>query len=277
MVVTDHSLTVEFVYEAAIASSVDVDSVVSSMDTSTARLVGSDMMDCEVLRRKLQAVATVENASGCRPQVEGVDPSPQDSITGNACTYFTAQDGNLPSDADCHVIHGLMTLYFSEEPTEESSRMAQQALEASFNEDDPSPFLASSGSNYGVKDVEAVRYMYEGAPVVEPLAPDKAIEGNYEDKSLSSGWIGGISMIAIGAVAILALALVFLRKRQRDIQQESYSMFDEDELKNEEDDSQNETKDWTVMIDDETIGKDWDMNIDDLEIEIDHENISSSS
>jgi hypothetical protein len=277
VVVTDHSLTVEFVYEAVIASSVDVDSVVSSMDTTTARLVGSDMMDCEVLRRKLQAVTTVENASGGRPQVEGVDPSPQDSVTGNACTYFTTQDGNLPSDADCHVIHGLMTLYFNEEPTEESSRMAQQALEASFNEDDPSPFLASSGSNYGVKDVEAVRYMYEGAPVVEPLAPDKAIEGNYEDKSLSSGWIGGISMIAIGAVAILALALVFLRKRQRDIQQESYSMFDEDELKNEEDDSQNETKDWTVMIDDETIGKDWDMNIDDLEIEIDHENISSSS
>ncbi len=164
---------------------------------------------------------------------------PRDIVTNMACTYFTADNPETPSNSSCYVVQELMTLYLRESSaltsTLQSYSEALKMILDAMNKDDPSPFFEESGDQYSVHDIKGVRYLKgtpdEGGIVLidnssnqDSDSTGKDVDGaedtanNATDacsaKSLSTL---GVFLVAIGEVAIIGTvvtATLLLNKRK---------------------------------------------------------------
>lgn len=176
-------------------------------------------------------------------------------LSGEECTYF-AGDAAI-EEAACHVVHGGITLYlgahdwgtgrtrtlsastadpeedFEEEITAEALDVIREAMNAG---EDASPFLErSADDDYAVAGLVGVRYItgstHGGAEVAGESGGGAgtvgaATVGADAVKSSHMDTVG-ISLLAVGLTALvaLALALAVARRRPRD---DSYSAFHDD-------------------------------------------------
>eukprot|EP00804_Cyclotella_cryptica_P002327 CCRYP_004057-RA/>CCRYP_004057-RA protein AED:0.05 eAED:0.05 QI:264/1/1/1/0.5/0.33/3/343/594 len=216
---TNNPLDVEFTYEVAVKQDFNVNEIIDSMDTRLAQDVGREMIDCNGIRQRMRVLQR-------NNEVQGIDPNPPDAVTGESCTYFTAEDGTLPANSECHVVHGLMTLYLNDTDDGTTAQNVQRYLEKLLNTEGYQ-FLDS------IQGLEGVHYDYEGAPVANPEAGiDRAVGGTEESQSeqvRSSGWIAGVVLVSIGSIALVAFGLIFLRKKKKEKDQESFQMFEDDQ------------------------------------------------
>jgi len=253
---------VNFVYEIALDSNFDVDEVNEDMEKNMARLVGQELIKCDSsLRRQLEGVSYHQQHNGHRHLlVDGIDSTPPDIVTQKTCTYYTADNPTTPSNSDCYVIQGLMTLYLRENTalssTSQSSSKALKALLTAMNKDDPSPFLEDSGDDeFSVSGVKGVRYIRgtpdEGGMMLIDNSGNQGV-GNVDGSSGGGGGIDGakdatedgnddssidvlspvgITLIAVGALGIIAVAFVAARNvRKRKLPEISpYAEFYDDE------------------------------------------------
>ena len=253
---------VNFVYEIALDSNLDVDEVNENMEKNMARLVGRELIKCE--RRHLEVVSHHQQHGHRHLRVDGIDSTPPDIVTQKTCTYYTADNPNTPSNSDCYVIQGLMTLYLRENTalssTSQSSSKALKALLTAMNKDDPSPFLEDSGDDeFSVSGVKGVRYIRgtpdEGGMMLIDNSGNQGVGNVDEDYDGSSGGGGGIdgakdatedgnddssievlspvgiTLIAVGALGIIAVALVAARnvRKQKLPEISPYAEFYDDE------------------------------------------------
>jgi len=199
-----------------------------------ARLVGRDLIDCEVPDRRLEVDSL---RHGRHLLVDGIDSAPSDIVTQKTCTYYTSDNPATPPNSDCYVIQGLMTLYLREytalSSTSESSSKALKTLLRAMNKVDPSPFLEYSEGRFGVAGVRGVRYV-RGTPddgglvLIDNSGNDGveggvvgAIENRDEIARVDAGADAdalspvGISLIAIGAVGVALVAVRVARGKGR--------------------------------------------------------------
>ena len=84
-----------------------------------------------------------------------------DVVTNEACTYYSADNPDTPTDSRYYVVQGHMTLYLRENTAlssaSESSGRALKLLQTAMNKDTPSPFLGDAG-DLGAYGVLGVRY-----------------------------------------------------------------------------------------------------------------------
>ena len=79
-----------------------------------------------------------------------------DVVTNEACTYYSADNPDTPTDSRYYVVQGHMTLYLRENTalssTSESSGRALKLLQTAINKDTPSSFLGDAGDlgTYGI-------------------------------------------------------------------------------------------------------------------------------
>mmetsp|Transcript_18801 Transcript_18801/g.33764 ORF Transcript_18801/g.33764 Transcript_18801/m.33764 type:complete len:641 (+) Transcript_18801:422-2344(+) len=258
---------VDFLYEVAIDENVDLDEVSDGLEESMARLVGRDLIKCELLddrRRRLEGgTSTVlgryygNNHHQRHLLVDGIDPAPPDIVTQRTCTYYTSDNPATPPNSYCYVVQGLMTLYLRENSslssTSESSTKALKALLTAMNEEDPSPF-AEGGDRFGVAGIKGLRYVQgtpdeggmnlidnsggDGMSEVTGNVPDtsgiaQALESQNSDSDVDDLSPVGIILIALGSVGIIGVALVAARsvRRQRKdpMEIEQYAEFSDGE------------------------------------------------
>ena len=246
---------VNFVYEVAVDKSVDVGEVNSEMEKNMARLVGRNLIKCELLRR-LEQQHQQQQQHSRHLVVDGIESSPPDIVTKKTCSYFTLDNPETPPDSDCYVIQGLMTLYLRENTalssTSESSSKALRTLMKAMNTATQSPFVDHSDggdedeTRFRTEGVRAVRFI-EGTPDDGGLllidnngnqgvgdngaAGIKAENDTGDDTPLSPV---GIGLIAAGIVGIIAVALVAARNARKRKKQdrgtiEAYAEFYDDE------------------------------------------------
>lgn len=237
---------VNFVYEVAIDSTNggSIDEVNNDMENKLAKLVGRELIKCELddvddilkrNRRRLPYNNAIEQHQHQQQHrhllVDGVNPTPKDIVlTQQTCTYYTTDNSETPSNSNCYVIQGFMTLYLRENypqsSTLQSSQLALRTLLNSMNTDDPSPFLEDSGDeDVSVDGVVGVRYI-KGTPDAGgiKLIDNKGgsgVNGNVDGLAeggddTSSGMLDplspvGITLIVLGSVGIIAVALVAAR------------------------------------------------------------------
>mmetsp|Transcript_18401 Transcript_18401/g.39792 ORF Transcript_18401/g.39792 Transcript_18401/m.39792 type:complete len:782 (-) Transcript_18401:73-2418(-) len=246
--------TVNFLYEVAIddAAGVSVSEVNDGMEQNMAKLVGRELIKCELLRRLgVSHVVASSNQHQHHQRhllVDGVDSMPQDIITQKTCTYYTGDNPETPTNSNCHVIQGFMTLYLRENSvlssTLTSSSRALKALLTAMNRDDPSPFVEFSGDEeFSVSGVKGVRYIKgtpdEGGILLIDNSGNGGVgtgdgvgsaKGGNNDATSDTDTLSpvGIALIAIGAAGILAVALVAARNKRK--QSDSpYAEFYDDE------------------------------------------------
>ena len=244
---TEIPAKVQFVYEAAIDREYDdsngVETLREVLENAMARFVGKALIRCDVWRKlgRTQPLRAL--------LVDGIDPNPQDIITRNACTYYTADSDVMPLNTNCYVIQGFMTLYLRDRSAftsnVESSSKALKTLLTAFNVDDPSPFLEGQG-NYGVQGLRGIRYIRgtpdQGSPIIDNTGDgggspptltgqaktEEAIDVPDED-SLSPI---GISLVFVGGIIVVALALTATLKRTRSRKRPYAEFYDDDDLEN---------------------------------------------
>eukprot|EP01082_Thalassiosira_pseudonana_P009262 g8357.t1 g8357 contig29:336166-338606(-) len=233
---TDISTKVQFTYEVAIDTTADVTAVANAMEINTAKYVGQELIHCEMVR-KLEAITTTVHRK-LASQVDGIDPSPQDIVTENTCSYYTADNAATPANTNCYVIQGFMTLYLREDSVQtshlESSNAALKSLLVAFNVNDPSPFLevdGGDGNGGGNPD----------ADVSGAISGNESVATDVKDPLSPLG----IALISVGSVALIALALVASTKKRKQVRQRSYAEFDEDN-------ADDLDKDWAGDIDADT-------------------------
>ncbi|KAL7540502.1 hypothetical protein ACHAXR_010169 [Thalassiosira sp. AJA248-18] len=230
---------VNFVYEVALDDGiVDATEVTDGMEKNMARLVGRDLIKCDLdLLRNRQlldsATATDGHQSRRHLVVDGIDPAPPDIVlTQRTCSYYTADNPETPTNTNCYVIQGLMTLYLRENTalssTSESSSKALKTLLEAMNNDDPSPFVDYSGNgDYSTDGVKAVRYMKgtpdEGGMVLIDNSGNQGVGNGGAAGATTANTDGddgnlspvGIALIALGAVGIILVALVAARSTRK--------------------------------------------------------------
>ena len=246
----------------AIDTTADVTAVANAMEVNTAKYVGQELIHCEMVR-KLKAITTTVHRK-LASQVDGIDPSPQDIVTENTCSYYTADNAATPANTNCYVIQGFMTLYLREDSVQtshlESSNAALKSLLVAFNVNDPSPFLEVDGGEFSVDGLMGVRYL-RGTPDAGSTNIDNSGNGGGNPDADVSGAISGnesvatdvkdplsplgIALISVGSVALIALALVASTKKRKQVRQRSYAEFDEDN-------ADDLDKDWAGDIDADT-------------------------
>ncbi|KAL9187491.1 hypothetical protein ACHAXT_001594 [Thalassiosira profunda] len=213
------SAELTYTYEAAVSSEGTAAGVAGDMENSLALFTASDLLGCDDRRRLLrQEIERMLNGQ----VVVGVKTEPVDRVTGGECQYMS----EIPAGATCNVIEGGMTLCFSSDEVErrklgkeESTADALDAIMTAMNQDN-SPFLESSGPPYGVDGLVGVQYVTgttnDGAPIPEdPLPPSGGTKPDDEVVQTSRMSAGGAAGIAIGLVALIALAMAMLLVRKR--------------------------------------------------------------
>ncbi|KAL7463360.1 hypothetical protein ACHAXS_003735 [Conticribra weissflogii] len=252
--VTSIPAKVQYVYEmvADAGSNATAEELSRLLEISMARYVADKLIDCEPWRRRRRrrraAQVLVASSSSHPPSrrlmVDGVDPQPDDIVTPNTCTYFTADVA--PPNTACRVVNAFLTLYLRENHAAtshlQSSTDALRTLLTAMNVDEPSPFVEGRG-RYAVDGIVAVRYVRgtpdegqdkidntgngEGSPdltagVVGAIESEE-VEGDDAD-GLSSL---GIALLSVGTVLLVGVALVATRKRKR-VRERSYAEFYDD-------------------------------------------------
>lgn len=258
---TSISASVNFMYEVSVSEDSNLTSIIESMENNMARMVGGELIQCESnSTRNLREHRQQQRRRRRHLLVDGIDKMPQDIVTEMACTYFTPDSNETPSNSSCYVIQGLMTLYLREDSAltsalQSSSEALKTILDA-MNKDDPSPFLENSGDGLlSVNGVKGVRYIKgtpdEGGIVLIDNSGnqdsdedgddvDGAKEEGEELNSNEARSAGeslstlGISLVAIGAAAVigtLVAATVLLNKRKRSARgiDSKYAEFSDDE------------------------------------------------
>ena len=214
---------VSFLYELYIDSSFDVSTVIGEVERQNLRMLGDELIRCD---------DSVRNNRRLESLVDGIDSSPSDTVTEEACTAFISDD-----TAICHVIRGELTLYLREDSVhssaEQSSTKALKLLMTEYNRDD-SPFV---DGDYAVDGLKGIRYI-SGSPDQElgmghgnnvptvNVGAAAVAEENEEPKNLSGV---GIALVSIGSVAILSLALLAAKRSRVSNQQETYAEFYDDQ------------------------------------------------
>ncbi|KAL3782871.1 hypothetical protein HJC23_008865 [Cyclotella cryptica] len=233
--VTSLSARVSFVYEISTDSTYNVSSIVNQLDQKTARLVGSDLIHCELLRTRAR-----RNQRRLESNVDGIDPLPLDVPTDASCTYFNSTDASM----SCTTIQGQMTLYLRQNSAEssalESSSRALKILMQNLNMEN-SPFLAASQNDqYSVDGVLGIRYI-SGTPDQQIY-----IDNNGNGDTLNAGGATeetenqaqevknlsglGIALVSVGSVLLLTLLLVATTRNKRGGEgQETYAEFFDDD------------------------------------------------
>jgi len=265
--VTSIPAAIDLEYEVSIDELADIDIVNERMENVMAKLIGETLINCGQLSSDSEQVVGEDGAvrrtrrrrslTSRHLLVDGIDPSPQDIIlTKKTCSYYTADNTDTPSNTKCYVIKSLSKLYLREDNAQSSpyhsSQQALRILLDAMNSPSPSPFLESSGDReYSVEGVKGVRYIMgtpdEGGVLLidnsggSGLNNGDGIDGAQEadtnsdgDGSLDPLSPVGITLIVLGCVGILAIALVAgrnIRKRKDNGQKKSlqYAEFYDDE------------------------------------------------
>lgn len=112
-----------------------------------------------------------------------------------------------------------MTLYLNGTDDGNTAKKIQSFLEHSLNMEEDQ--LLNS-----IQGLEGVHYDYEGVSVTNPEAGiDRAvgqIDGGQSEQVSSISWIAGIALISVGSIALFAFALLFVRKKRREKDHESF-------------------------------------------------------
>ena len=267
--VTSIPAAIDLEYEISIDESTEIDIVNEQMERVMAKLIGETLINCGQLSSDSEQVGVNDDGAVRRARrtrslltsrhllVDGIDPSPKDIIlTKKTCSYYTADNTDTPSNSKCYVIKSLSKLYLREDNAQSSplhsSQQALRILLDAMNSPSPSPFLESSGDgDYSVEGVKEVRYIMgtpdEGGVLLidnsggSGLNNGEGIDGAQEadtnsdkDGSLDPLSPVGITLIVLGCVGILAIALVAGRnicKRKDNGQKKSlqYAEFYDDE------------------------------------------------
>lgn len=265
--VTSIPAAIDLEYEVSIDEFASIDIVNERMESAMAKLIGETLINCGQLSSDSNQVAddgairrtrhTRSLLTSRHLLVDGIDPSPQDIIlTKKTCSYYTADNTDTPSNSKCYVIKSLSKLYLREDNAQSSplhsSQQALRILLDAMNSPSPSPFLESSGDReYSVEGVKGVRYIMgtpdEGGVLLidnsggSGLNNGEGIDGAQEADTKSDGDGSldplspvGITLIVLGCVGILAIALVAgrnIRKRKDNGQKKSlqYAEFYDDE------------------------------------------------
>ena len=224
---------VSFVYELYIDSNANVTTVMEEVERQNVQMLGDNLIQCDDqsssirknIRRHLE-----------ESLVDGIDPSPSDAITEEACTAFVSDE-----TATCYVISGGLTLYLRENSVhssaEQSSTRALKLLMTEYNRED-SPFVDNNNDGeYAVDGLRGIRYI-SGSPDQElgrghgnnvptvNVGAAAVSDENEESKSLSGV---GIALVSIGSVAILSLALLAAKRSRGSDQSETYAEFYDDQ------------------------------------------------
>ncbi|KAL7485627.1 hypothetical protein ACHAW6_013579 [Cyclotella cf. meneghiniana] len=243
---TSLSARVSFLYEISVHSTYNVSAIIQQLDNNSARLVGSELIHCELMRRE-RAQRRLES------NVDGIDPLPIDAATGAACTYFSSNE----SGTSCHAIQGRMTLYLRQNaPSSSALQSSSQALKILmqyFNMQN-SPFLADSDNDeYRVDGLIGIRYI-SGTPDEQIYIDNNGNGGTLnaggasqevknESQEVKNLSVLGVAMVTVGSVLLLSLLVVTAMRNKRDgNSQETYAEFNDDE---------------------NDLNKDWDRNEDD--------------
>lgn len=225
---TENPVEIEFSYEIAVNQGVVVDEIVQTMDEKLEKHVGQEVLDCDGLKGGRSLEQSIVN---------GIENS-HDFVTGQQCTYFTAEAGTLPAGTECHVVNGLMTLYLNGTERGTISEEVHALLEVALNKDAGEYLDAIQG-------LEGLHY--SGEPSAEPVSL-RSTGYNEESEILSPIWIGGIAMISASAIAVLA-GIIFMVRRKRATQApETFDKLQDDHSFDSTKDETAETRDFFVDI-----------------------------
>ena len=233
--VSDNSLDVGFTYEVIVHKNFSVDEVVQSMDVMLEQQVAEEMIDCrgfEQRGRLLQDDRVVNSG------VLGVENIP-DFTTDDVCT----DKGTLPGapDTACHVVYGSMKLYVRNSTNkDETEATVQTYIDNEMN-------LNRRQYSDAIDGLYGVSYEYAGAPPVIPVS----LRSNerVSEETLSPTWIAAITMISVGAIAIVAAVMTVLRrKKQASAEHEVFHKFQDDGSADSTRDETAETRDFFVDI-----------------------------
>jgi hypothetical protein len=130
---TDEPLVIGYTYEVAVDRDFSAVDIVQNLDKQVEQHVGKEMLGCNSIGDGRSLEQSLD--------VQGIEGQP-DILTDVACTYFTAEDGMLPTNADCHVIHGLLTLFVNTTDIRSIRKQVNTLHEDSMNSD-PNEFVDS--------------------------------------------------------------------------------------------------------------------------------------
>lgn len=224
----ENPVEIEFSYEVAVSQDVAVDDLVQTMDEKLAKHVGLEVLDCDGLREGRSLEQSVVNGIGNSP----------DFVTDQQCSYFTAEAGTLPADAECHVVNGRMTLYLNGTERATISEEVHALLEVALNKDAGEYLDAIQG-------LEGLHY--DGVPTPEPVSL-RSTGSDEESETLSPIWIGGITMISAGSLAVFAAIIFMVRRKKAAKAPETFDKLQDDHSFDSTKDETAETRDFFVDI-----------------------------
>jgi len=239
---TKISARVQFEYEVAINIAADVYDINKAMESKMARLVGRQLINCDVTRRLHgEDAASLGHRYLSQHRhllVDGVDSTPTDIVTSKTCKFFSASNTATPDNSKCYTIRSFMTLYLREDSVLtsklQSSSKALKAILTAFNLESPSPFLDGQGGEFSVEGLKGVRYMQgqpdDGIKYGFDPAGGNVNSSEKTDPSLFSQPLT-ISLLCVGAAFLIIAIAFFVATREREqVSEEIYAEFADGDL-----------------------------------------------